>query len=129
METKPRIKASYVGAPKIFALEQACRQVFEAFGADCDFGGIYHVGSSLQRTDWRDIDLRLMMDDASFDRLFPNAGRHWEHDARWLLMTVSISEYLSRVTGLPVDFQFQPMTHANEHHKGPRSAMGIRIQD
>jgi hypothetical protein len=40
---------------------------------------------------------------------------------------VAISERLSKVTGLPVDFQFQPMTFANERHNKPRQALGMRV--
>lgn len=117
-------KASYVGAPAIFALELACRQLCEAFPGF----GCYHVGSSLERADWRDVDVRFIMSDEEFADLFPDAGQHWEHDARWLLLTVSISERLSKATGLPIDFQFQPQTHANEHHKGQRSALGMNFR-
>ena len=114
-------KANYVGAPAIFALELACRQINEAF----DGFGCYHVGSSLERPDWRDVDIRFIMQDEKFQELFPDAGRHWEQDARWLLLTTSISEHMSKRTGLPVDFQFQPQTHANERHKGTRHAIGL----
>ena len=117
-------KASYVGAPAIFALELACRQINEAFGK---YSGCYHVGSSLERPDWRDVDIRFIMPDEEFDALFPDAGNHWEQDPRWLLMTTALSERLSKVTGLPVDFQFQPRTQANERHKGPRHAIGLII--
>lgn len=116
-------KASHIGAPAGFSLELACRQVCEAFGVS----GCYVVGSSLERVNWRDVDIRLILDDAEFAVLFPEAGAHWEHDARWLLLTVSLSEWLSKITGLPVDFQFQPQTHANDRHKGPRSAIGLRF--
>lgn len=121
--TEPRKKSCYIGAPKVFVLELACKPITAAFGGY----GLYQVGSSLERADWRDIDLRLILSDAEFARLFPDAGDHWELDERWLLMTVSISEHLSRVTGLPIDFQFQPQTHANARHKGPRNAFGLRI--
>lgn len=120
---EPRKKANHVGAPAIFALEQACRDINEAFGGF----GCYLVGSAIERADWRDVDVRYIMADDEFAKLFPDAGRHWEHDARWLLLTVSISERLSKITGLPVDFQFQPQTHANERHNGPRHAIGFRI--
>lgn len=118
-----RQKSNHVGAPAIFALETACRQLNEAFG---DYG-CYLVGSALDKPDWRDIDLRYIMADESFAVLFPNAGQHWEQDARWLLLTVSISERLSKITGLPVDFQIQPQTNANERHPGKRHAIGIKI--
>lgn len=121
---EPRKKAVYVGAPACFALEQCCQHINAAFG---DYG-CYLVGSALERPDWRDVDIRFIMADEKFLELFPDAAdRCWEQDPRWLLFTVSISEWLSKVTGLPVDFQIQPQTHANEHHKGPRNALGLRI--
>lgn len=118
-----RRKSIYVGAPACFALELACQQINAAFGGL----GCYLVGSALERPDWRDVDVRLILTDEEFASLFPDAGRNWEFDERWLLMTVSISERLSKITGLPVDFQFQPQTHANEHHKGRRNALGLRF--
>ncbi len=120
-------KATYIGAPACFRLEEAIRPVCEAFGVyqGKHVSGCYVVGSALERADWRDVDVRLMLSDEVFAREFPNAGQHWEHDARWLLLTVAISEYLSKRTGLPIDFQFQPKTHANEKHHGRRNAIGI----
>ena len=122
-----RKKSVYIGAPACFALEAAARQVAEAFNAYGGYGGLYVVGSALERPDWRDVDVRLVLDDDEFAKLFPQAGQHWEFDPRWLLMTVSISEHLSRVTGLPIDFQFQPRSHANDRHKGVRNPIGLRF--
>lgn len=116
-----RVKACYVGAPAIFALEQACQHINKAF----DGFGCYLVGSAIERPDWRDVDVRLIMADKDFARLFPDARDNWEFDPRWLLLTVSISKWLSDITGLPVDFQFQPQTHANARHNKPRHAMGL----
>lgn len=124
MATKAkRHKGIYIGAPACFALELACRYVCDAF----DGYGCYVVGSCLDRPDWRDVDVRFIMSDEKFALNFPEAGSHWEHDARWLLLTVSISAWLSNQSGLPIDFQFQPQTHANERHKGKRNAIGLRI--
>ena len=69
------------------------------------------------------------MPDEQFAAEFPNAGDHWEHDPKWLLLIVTISDWLSKLTGLPVDFQIQPQTNANEKHKGIRSAIGLRIRN
>lgn len=121
-----RNKTSYVGAPAIFALELAIRDVNDAF----DSYGCYLVGSALERPDWRDVDVRCIMSDEAFSAEFPGctmASADWEFDAKWLLLTVSLSERLSRVTGLPIDFQFQPQTHANSRHKKQRSALGLRL--
>jgi hypothetical protein len=124
---KPRVKGVYIGAPACFALELACQQLNDAFGEY----GCYLVGSALERQDWRDIDVRFVMEDDAFYQLFPDVRPNhpgiWEHDPRWLIMTTSIAQWLSSQTGLPVDFQFQPQWHANERHSGPRSALGIRV--
>ncbi len=127
-----RAKFCHIGAPACFALEQACKQIKDAFPelGEADRIGIYVVGSVLERPDWRDVDVRMMMDDASFARLFPTATLHsgaWEFDPRWCLLTVAISQWLRQQTGLPIDFQFQPMTHANKNHKGKRHAVGLRF--
>lgn len=126
---KTRTKWNYLGAPAAFKLELACQHLHRAFGGF----GIYLVGSVLQRPDWRDVDVRMILSDSEFEALFPDAGGaargHWEFDARWLVMTVAISQWLRDQTGLPIDFQFQPQTHANERHgrgKGAqRNAMGL----
>lgn len=125
VETPKRTKANHVGAPAVFALEMALRIVNEAFG-ECGYG-CYLVGSALSRPGWRDVDIRFIMKDDEFEKLFPDAGDNWEFDSRWLLMTIAISERLSKLTGLPIDFQFQKQTPTNERHKGERSAMGLKI--
>lgn len=118
-------KVSYVGAPKIFLLTQECQKINDAFG----HYGCYLVGSALERADWRDVDVRFILPDEEFAGLFPDAApTSWEFDPRWLLLTTAISEQMSRVTGLPIDFQFQPQTHANEKHKGQRQSLGLRVR-
>jgi len=122
-----RQKASHVGAPAIFALELECKHLSKAFGGY----GCYLVGSAQDRADWRDVDVRLIMKDDEFYKLFPGVPRGqsglWEFDHRWLLLTIALSERLSRITGLPIDFQFQPQSHANKVHPGQRSAMGMNV--
>lgn len=127
--TERHRKGCYIGAPAVFALEQACQHITAAFGGY----GCYIVGSSMERPDWRDVDVRYILPDDEFKTLFPGADLHdggggstWEFDPRWLLLTVSISDWLKKVTGLPVDFQFQPQTHANARHSKPRNAVGLR---
>lgn len=118
-----RKKASYVGVPAVFKLELACQHLFRAFGEVC-----YLVGSALERQDWRDIDIVMIIDDETFAREFPSAsagGCHWEFDPKWLIMTIAISEWLSAQCGHLVDFKFQQRTNANKVHTGHRSAMGL----
>jgi hypothetical protein len=120
---RPR-KSSFIGAPAAFKLEIACQLINRAFGG----WGCYHVGSSRERKDWRDVDVRYMLDDKEFAKLFPAAhDNSWEFDARWLLLTVAISDWLTKETGLPIDFQFQPASHANARHSGPRNPVGLNM--
>lgn len=128
---KPR-KASYIGAPACFALEMACKQVNDAFGRRDEgrISGIFIVGSALERPDWRDVDIRMMLDDASFAELFPgvrldSGAAVWEFDPRWTLLTVALTKWMREQTGLPIDFQIQPMTWANEKHNKLRYAAGL----
>jgi len=121
--SEPSAKASYVGAPAIFLLERECQHLNAAFGGY----GVYLVGSSIERPDWRDVDLRMILEDEAFATLFPDAGDNWEFDPRWLFLTVAISRHLSAATGLPIDFQFQPQTHANKRHPKQRQAMGMQF--
>jgi len=124
-EQPKRRKTSYVGVPAVFELTMACNVLIKAYGAS-----IYHVGSSLERPDWRDVDLVMILSDEAFTREFPNAPLHsaaWEHDPKWLVLTVSLSKWLAEKSGVPVDFKFQPRTFANERHSGPRNPIGRYI--
>ena len=118
---RSRKKVCYVGVPAIFKLELACQHLSRGFGDVC-----YLVGSALERPDWRDIDIVMIMSDENFAAEFPDASSgHWEFDPKWLIMTVAKSDWLSAQCGHLVDFKFQQRTHANQMHKGPRNAMGL----
>ncbi len=123
---QPRKKFCYIGPPGCFELEMAMKHVGDAFGRHCS----YVVGSTLERPDWRDVDVRMILDDDEFAKLFPNVDLKngaavWEFDPRWLLLNVAITDWLRKHTGLPVDFQMQPRTFANERHKKKRNAVGL----
>ncbi|WP_271605988.1 hypothetical protein [Bradyrhizobium sp. CCBAU 11434] len=129
VRTKPRrTKHCYVGPPAIFRLGMAVRQINEAW-PHLDSFGCYLVGSCLERPDFRDVDVRMIMPDDAFRREFPDVGSidhaSWEHDPKWLLLTVAIGEWLGKQTGLLVDFQFQPQSYANGMHAGARQALGL----
>lgn len=117
-------RANFIGAPAFYDLNAACRTITEAYG-HC----LYLVGSSLTTRDHRDVDLRLILADAEFDALFPGIGTGWYLDARWSLMCSAISLWLSKRTALPIDFQIQRQTQANEmEEKTPRHAIGIFLE-
>lgn len=113
-------RANFLPAPHAFNLQMACCIVAQAFGF-C----VYLVGSSLERRDYRDVDVRCILPDEEFDRFFGKDCRP-QHDPRWSLMCSAVSLYLQQHSGLPVDFQFQRMSEANAEYPGQRRhALGV----
>ena len=111
------MKASYLNIHDRYKLNQCCRIINEAF----DSVGIFQVGSSLTTKDYRDIDLRCILDDKEYDKIFTSS-------TRLEFLNAVISDYLRNMTALPIDFQFQRMTNANKDHKGTRCSIGYVIK-
>jgi hypothetical protein len=82
----------------------------------------YHVGSSLDRKDWRDIDVRLILPDDEFEAMFGSV-KNAIGDPKLSAITLAFSALGKEMTGLPIDFQIQSTTHANRAYPGPRSAL------
>src|SRR5512135_2085470 len=93
-------RASWIGVPEMFNLNLACRALVEAFGWH-----IYLVGSALERRDFRDVDVRCILDDGEFDLLFPRGAEAATNvwlDARNALLSAALSEWLASRTGLKI---------------------------
>lgn len=94
----------------------------------------YHVGSSLtKKANYRDVDVRLILPDDEYESFF-GIPFSKEPDPRKLRLTMWNFAWTTlgrKVTGLPVDFQFQQQTLANttEECKGPRSALLLTDDD
>lgn len=95
-------KVSHLSTAQFASLNNACKPIKEMFG-HCP----YLVGSSTERADYRDVDVRSIIPDDEWDALFKDRDRFWA------LFCWAVSEMLSRMTGLPVDYQCQRMTEAN----------------
>lgn len=106
----------YLSTVEMHRLDRACRDLWDM--AVTNGGGVYLVGSSSVRPDFRDVDVRMILPDPAFDRLF-GAEREL-----WRLFSYAVSRQLGADTGLPIDFQVQRQTQANEH-KGTRNPMGL----
>jgi hypothetical protein len=122
---------NYLPAPAYFKLNQAVAMIDRAFDVHGTFG-TYLVGSCLKRRDFRDVDVRMIMENEAYDKLFPGAIDRPDLNAYWSLTCVTIADWLARETGLPVDFQIQRQSTANEEfpthggvHENPRNALGI----
>ncbi len=109
---------SGVGMPEALALQEFGEVVWAAFG-DIPF----QVGSSLETTTFRDVDVRLLLEDAEYARQgFGEPGRE-HHNAKWRAMVAAFSALGRQMTGLRIDFQIQQRTYANETYPNPRSAL------
>ena len=89
----------YLPAHAHFLLDQACIVVGRAFDSTP-----YLVGSALDRADYRDVDVRVILDDDAYAAMF--RGRvPGKVQPLWSLLCSSISMQLGHITGLPIDFQ------------------------
>lgn len=119
MSTKPR--TDLLTTVELYHLDQACQLVSRAFKG----GPPYLVGSAGIGNDgsaYRDVDVRLMLDDEEFAAACPTRER-------WELLCLAIGAYLRDRTGLPIDFQIQRTAEANERYDGPRNPLGLRHAD
>lgn len=107
-------RVTYLTPMELFRLDRATAMVERAY--HWDSVGIFLVGSALARRDFRDVDVRMMLHDASFDAMFDDASG----EDRWSLLCVAFSTLLREESGLPVDFQIQRMSDANALHAGHR---------
>lgn len=110
-----------VGMPTALLLHEFGSKVWDAFGHVP-----YHVGSSLElKTGWRDVDVRLILPDDEYAAMGLGKPNLPSHNAKWVALCLAFSELGKIMTGLPIDFQIQQMSRANEDHDKPRSAIGM----
>lgn len=114
MSTKGR--TDLLTTAQLYNLDLACRVIHKAFGQPPYLVGTAGIGGS---ESYRDVDVRLMLDDEEFAAACPTR-------ARWELLCLVITTYLAEWTGLPVDFQIQRTAEANERYGGkPRNPLGM----
>lgn len=120
-ENKPRKPVDIgTGMPATSHLEAFGQCLRDAFGAMP-----YHVGSSIHGKTWRDVDVRIMLDDDRFDALFPGYAAYRQRDAWWSLVCSAISELGKQRTGLPIDFQVQRTSYANKKFPAARNPLFV----
>lgn len=113
MATKTRTDS--LTTVQLHNLDQACIIIKRGLGQP------YLVGSAgIGGGAYRDVDVRVMLDDDEFAAICPN-------QLRWEMLCLAISTYLSERTGLPIDFQIQRTAVANEFYNDkPRNPLGMR---
>ncbi len=104
----------------MFLIDEACKPIFDAFDEHPYLVGTALPASMGGRGEYRDVDVRLMLDDDAW-RALRILGQHVP-----AFVSIMIGRYLSEASGLPIDFQIQHAPTANELFKGPRNPLGIR---
>jgi hypothetical protein len=103
--------------------------VMDALGEDAR---PYLVGSATTTNQWRDVDVRVMLDLDEWSRLLPGvpptSAAGFCHP-RWSALCMAFSAWGRAYTGLPIDFQIQFRDDANTRFQGRRDPLGIRISE
>lgn len=114
--TAKKQRTGLLTTTELYHLDRACQLVRAAFGEIPYLVGTAGIGGAER---YRDVDVRLMLDDEQFAAVCPTRER-------WELLCVAIGAYLRDRTGLPVDFQIQRIREANERFSGPRNPLGMK---
>lgn len=112
-EPTPQPRSTSLSPHDFRLLDQWGRQLQEVFGETP-----YLVGSVARAArDPRDVDVRMLLPE----------GAGWIAATRLRLLHVNLSVTMwgRQVTGLPVDFQFQPPNDFHTYDDERRSALGI----
>lgn len=110
-----------VGMPASLYLHEFGSQVWAAFGTPP-----YLVGSVLRTTKWRDVDVRLILDDEEYQAMGLGDPNYQQHNGKWVSLCMAYSALGHKMTGLPIDFQIQQQTWANKGFpKQPRSSLSV----
>lgn len=113
-----------VGMPQALYLNEFGSLLWSVFG-DVP----YHVGSSLTKKSWRDVDIRIMLDDAEWKQWGFKPVSSLHQDGKWAGLCMAFSELGKKLTGLPIDFQIQLTDDANAKYSSKeghqRSALGF----
>lgn len=109
-----------VGMPQTLYLDEFGSQIWSAFGSVP-----YLVGSALDNKQWRDVDVRLILEDEEYEKLGLGKPDDCLQNLKWISLCMAYSALGERITGLPIDFQIQQQTDANKKFKGNRSAIGL----
>lgn len=125
MTGEARERATYMLWTDLVELNRFGSYLRDAFP---DALGVFHVGSSLVRADYRDVDVRVIFTDEDFDRLFGPLTQPRYENAKWNAHRIAWTHFGQSITGLLIDCQFDRMTEANDEYappEHPRQALGI----
>lgn len=104
-----KTRATYLNWPDLVELNRFGAYVFDAWGHRP-----YLVGSALERADYRDVDVRLILPDYEFTARFGEITTPRWKNANWNAHCIAWTHFGQSITGLVIDFQIDQQTQANE---------------
>lgn len=113
------------GMPQSLYLDHWAYHVGKCFKNTC-----YLVGSALESKQWRDIDVRIIMEDSEWEQWFGPTRNGTSCNIKWSAMMAAFSAWGKETTGLPIDFQihFRSAVKESDWDK-PRNPLGIYLYD
>jgi hypothetical protein len=109
-DPEEKTRSCWLGVPELYRLDSACARLQALYPFQ-----VYLVGSVLERRNYRDVDIRLLLSDKKW-------GRHLSRE--WLFFNAAISDQLAAATGLPIDFQFMCRTEWDTYKDRPVRPLG-----
>ena len=121
----PRPTLVGVGSPAAICLDKWGIELRDLFGTTA-----YLVGSAGHGKTWRDVDVRVMLEEVEFVDWFGSVRpASVSMNRRWQVLCRALSLDGARITGLPIDFQVQERNDANERYGGGyRHPLGLDIE-
>ena len=101
-----------VGMPQWILLNRFGKLVKDAFGEYP-----YLVGSAVEGKQWRDVDVRLILEDDVYAAMF-GSPKDEATNKKWLALCLAFALLGKEMTGLPIDFQIQQQSDANAKYPG-----------
>lgn len=104
--------------PAALKLQRFGSLLWDVFGEPA-----YQVGSSLRGREWRDVDVRLLLDESNYGAWGLGDPNRPHDNSKWCGLVMAFSALGREMTGLPIDFQIQETVTANAQFDGPRSCL------
>jgi hypothetical protein len=112
---EPRFNG-FVGMPAALYLDEFARLLRDYFKAP-----VYLVGSALERKDWHDLDIRVILPDERFEFGDP-AKRFW--NAKWISACLAFTALGEKMIGCKIDFQIEQESYVQANCTGKRLEIG-----
>lgn len=126
-------RATILSPQDFTLLDQWGRQLREAFhDPDGPDVGPFLVGSAVNdaKGAFRDIDVRMLSAEPWLvgPTGYEDGGMEAKHVVRLRHLNLAVTLWGRQVTGLPIDFQFQPHDEFHHYDGSPRNPLGLRSE-